>query len=67
MNIERDRRELTVRLASTLTDLRRFSGAPIPEARQTCINDAFDACANCGIFNREHPNRRIEPIKLNGG
>jgi hypothetical protein len=67
MNIERDRRELTVRLASTLTELRRFAGAPIPEVRQTCINDAFDACADIGQFNRRNPERRITPLPLGNG
>jgi hypothetical protein len=64
MTLAGDRLQLVSRLASTLTELNRFYGGPIHEVRQILINDAFDACADVGVFNRRHPSMRITPLTL---
>jgi hypothetical protein len=62
MTLEGDRVELLSRLASSLTEVRRFSGAFIPQVREEMIEIAFQAMADIGVFNRRHPELRINPL-----
>ena len=58
-----DRASLISRLASTLAAYTKMVGAP-EIVRREVLDMAFDATASVGIFNRRHPQHRIEPISL---
>jgi hypothetical protein len=61
-NPEADRRELIKRLTETVTAWRIHRFVPVLIIRQEMIEMAFQAMADCGRFNRQWPQMRIEPI-----